>query len=206
VTALQLGQRRPLHPAGRAADDGLEHTGVRTLLARQRRPARLGLGGIVAAVHALEVAERGQHKSRPEAPGQGDQGAGAPAETLRRNRLAGRAQLRLPEAGMLGLDRRWRLLTATDSPRPCGQHLGKPDALVGSVGPLTAPRDPAPRSMSRMVMVSGPMSAAQLVVNVGTVKAHSRNLFGKLGVANRTQAARVYHLARRTTANEEPPR
>lgn len=36
--------------------------------------------------------------------------------------------------------------------------------------------------------------AAQLVVTVGTVKAHSRSLFDKLGVANRTQAARAYHL------------
>lgn len=48
--------------------------------------------------------------------------------------------------------------------------------------------------------------AAHLIVTVGTVKAHSRSLFGKLGVANRTQAARIYHLARRTPANEEPPR
>jgi LuxR family maltose regulon positive regulatory protein len=49
--------------------------------------------------------------------------------------------------------------------------------------------------------------AAQLVVTVGTVKAHSRSLFRKLGVANRTQAARIYHLARRTADNEElaPP-
>jgi LuxR family maltose regulon positive regulatory protein len=37
--------------------------------------------------------------------------------------------------------------------------------------------------------------AAQLVVTVSTVKAHNKSIFGKLGVANRTQAAaRAYQL------------
>jgi DNA-binding NarL/FixJ family response regulator len=67
-----------------------------------------------------------------------------------------------------------------------------------------------PREQEVLALIASGASnaeiAAQLVVTVGTVKAHSRSLFGKLGVANRTQAARIYHLAQRITANEEPPR
>ncbi len=61
-----------------------------------------------------------------------------------------------------------------------------------------------PREQEVLALIASGASnaeiAAQLVVTVGTVKAHSRSLFRKLGVVNRTQAARMYHLARRTTA------
>jgi LuxR family maltose regulon positive regulatory protein len=75
-------------------------------------------------------------------------------------------------------------------------------AAAGNREPLT------PREQEVLALIASGASnaeiAAQLVVTVGTVKAHSRSLFGKLGVANRTQAARIYHHARRTTANQEP--
>jgi LuxR family transcriptional regulator, maltose regulon positive regulatory protein len=75
----------------------------------------------------------------------------------------------------------------------------------GNQEPLT------PREQEVLSLIASGASnaeiAAQLVVTVGTVKAHSRSLFAKLGVANRTQAARIYYLTRGTTANEEeePP-
>jgi LuxR family maltose regulon positive regulatory protein len=71
-----------------------------------------------------------------------------------------------------------------------------------------AHREPlTPREQEVLALIASGASnaeiAAQLVVTVGTVKAHSRNLFGKLGVVNRTQAARIYYMARLTPANEE---
>jgi LuxR family maltose regulon positive regulatory protein len=71
-----------------------------------------------------------------------------------------------------------------------------------------AHREPlTPREQEVLALIASGASnaeiAAQLVVTIGTVKAHSRNLFGKLGVVNRTQAARIYYTARLTPANKE---
>jgi DNA-binding NarL/FixJ family response regulator len=69
-------------------------------------------------------------------------------------------------------------------------------------------REPlTPREQEVLALIASGASnaeiATQLVVTVGTVKAHSRSLFGKLGVVNRTQAARIYHRERRTADTEE---
>src|SRR5215213_7227323 len=68
----------------------------------------------------------------------------------------------------------------------------------GTVGASGGRESLTPREREVLVLIAAGASnaeiAAQLVVTVGTVKAHSRSLFGKLGVANRTQAARAYHL------------
>jgi LuxR family maltose regulon positive regulatory protein len=74
----------------------------------------------------------------------------------------------------------------------------------GNREPLT------PREREVLALIASGASnaeiAAQLVVSIGTVKAHSRSLFGKLGVANRTQASRVYHVGLRSAENQESRR
>jgi LuxR family maltose regulon positive regulatory protein len=60
-----------------------------------------------------------------------------------------------------------------------------------------APESLTPRELEVLALMAAGATnaeiAARLVVTVGTVKAHSRSLFGKLGVANRTEAAARAH-------------
>jgi ATP/maltotriose-dependent transcriptional regulator MalT len=114
-------------------------------------------------------------------------------------------------------------VAALERPAPLGETVNLAvDALVAAAAQASAQgdgdmaaddsREPLTlREQEVLALIASGASnakiAAQLVVAVSTVKAHSRSLFGKLGVANRTQAARIYHLARRTTDSEElaPP-
>ena len=70
-------------------------------------------------------------------------------------------------------------------------------SLDGTMDSRSSPEVLTPREREVLMLIAAGASnaeiAAQLVVTVGTVKAHGRSIFGKLGVANRTQAARVYH-------------
>ena len=61
------------------------------------------------------------------------------------------------------------------------------------------PDDLTPRELEVLRLLaaglSNPAIAARLTISVGTVKAHTANIYGKLGVANRVQAlARAQEL------------
>jgi LuxR family maltose regulon positive regulatory protein len=87
----------------------------------------------------------------------------------------------------------------------CGQWR---PARAGVVGASAGPDALTPREREVLALIAAGASnaeiATQLVITIGTVKAHSRSLFGKLGVANRTQAARAYHLQLLSDAKAVP--
>ena len=77
----------------------------------------------------------------------------------------------------------------------CRKMYGEPaqNQMQGLSDPLT------PRELEILSLIckgySNPQIADQLVVTLNTVKKHTSNIYGKLGVSSRTQAiARVYEL------------
>src|SRR5713101_2036637 len=69
-------------------------------LLRQTAGLGFGLQLILVTVNLLERLDVGQHERRTESPGEKDERARAPVEPERGKGIPGRAQLRLPEAGM----------------------------------------------------------------------------------------------------------
>ncbi len=66
-----------------------------------------------------------------------------------------------------------------------------PDSLAPGVQPLIEPLTPREREVLQLIASgrSNPEIAAELVIAVTTVKTHVKNIYGKLQVSNRFQAA-----------------
>jgi LuxR family transcriptional regulator, maltose regulon positive regulatory protein len=75
---------------------------------------------------------------------------------------------------------------AAPAPAPAGQSATAPQPAAALVEPLTE------RELEVLRLVAAGASnrdiAARLILSVGTVKKHTNNIFGKLGVQSRTQA------------------
>ena len=72
-----------------------------------------------------------------------------------------------------------------------GESFLPPDSLPPGVQPLIEPLTPREREVLRLIAAgrSNPEIAEELVIAVTTVKTHVKNIYGKLQVGNRFEAA-----------------